>query len=121
MRFRWVDDRRQSVWRWIAILFALFYFTEAALFWGPNPRIAAPHYMPLLYWASFGLGIVWLVRRQGPPAPDSSAVQVPPGMQAAVLGLGITLCVIGATFLVVRVTGNVTLAHAVLLLAMCQA
>ncbi|MCG3181266.1 MAG: hypothetical protein BIFFINMI_03645 [Phycisphaerae bacterium] len=118
---RWIEDRRQKAWLWIALFFASFYFGEAILFWGTNPRIAAPSFTPLIYWGSFGVAVVWLVRRYDRLASTPSADSVPPGMQATVLGLGITLSVIGMTVLVIRLTGNITLGHTILLLALCEA
>ncbi len=118
----WVEEREQKVWLWIAAAFAGFYFGEALLFWGPEPRVKAPPFTPLLYWGAFGVVIVWLVRRQSKKdARTVTAAGVPHGLQSAILGIGITASVVGLAYLVMGVTGNVTLGHAVLLGAMFEA
>lgn len=102
-------------WLWIAVLFGAFYFTEAFLFWGPQPRIVAPPFTPLVYWGAFGAGVIWLVRRQGKSASRRTPDQPPPLLQSLVLGIGITTSVVAMAFLVIRATGNITLGHAILL------
>jgi hypothetical protein len=110
------------VWLWIALAFAGFYFGEAFLFWGPKPRVQAPPITPLLYWGAFGVLIVWLLaRRATNDAANDATPTVPSGLQATVLGLGITVSVIGLTLLVMRVAGSVTLGHAVLLGTLAEA
>lgn len=117
-----VEEPGQKVWAWIAVAFAAFYFGEAFLFWGPEPRVHAPAFTPLIYWGAFGACVIWLLRRRGrsqisgEPTPE-----IPHGLQTAILGTGITASVVGIAFLVIHVTGNVTLGHAVMLGAMFEA
>ena len=115
-RFVWIEEREQKVWAWIAAVFALFYFGEAFLFWGPEPRVHAPAFTPLVYWGVFAASIVWLLLRQAKKEPSRKPTSgVPRGLQSTILGAGITASVIGIAFLVMAITHNVTLGHAVLL------
>lgn len=120
-RFTWVEDRGQKVWLWIAALFGTFYFVEAFLFWGPQPRIRWLPYTPLVYWGAFGAGVIWLVQRQGRSAAGRTPGQPPSGLQSFVLGIGITISVVGMAYLVMRLTGNTTVGHAILLGALFEA
>jgi hypothetical protein len=117
----WVEEAGQKVWLWIGVVFAAFYFGEAFLFWGPNPRVNAPSFTPLVYWGAFGAAVIGLLLRQPKQASEKPAPGVPHALQTWVLGVGITVSVVGMAFLVMWATGNVTLGHAILLGAMFEA
>ena len=124
MKLTWVEGPEQRVWVWIATVFAVFYVGEAILFWGPNPRVEAPSFTPLVYWGAFGACVIALVARQPKPTLDERALRVPSGLQTTVLGIGITASVVGMAFVVMALAGkvhNVTLGHAILLAAMFEA
>jgi hypothetical protein len=118
MCYTWREEKRQKVWLWVGVLFFGFYFTEALLFWGPEPRVVAPPFTPLVFWGLFGAAIIAVVTRGSPADAPSSR---PERIQATVLGLAITAACVGSAFLIMRRTGDVTLGHAVLLFALAQA
>lgn len=57
MAYQWREDKRQKTCLWVGLLFCVFYFGEAFLFWGPEPRVAAPPATPLVFWGSFGVAL----------------------------------------------------------------
>jgi hypothetical protein len=111
MRYHWREDRGQKTWLWVGLLFFVFYFVEALLFWGPEPRVVAPSFTPLVYWGLFGATLVWVVTR---PISESARRWLE-RIQAWVLGVAITVVSVGSAFLIIRRTGDLTLGHAVLL------
>ena len=121
MSKKFVEEPEQRVWLWIGLVFAFFYFGEAFLFWGPNPRVYAPPVTPLIYWGMFGAAIVWLLSRQKKTSPPKAATRPPKAWESTVLGVGITASVVGLPFTVIAVTGNVSLGHVILLGAMFEA
>jgi len=116
----WVNDEEQKVWVWISILFAIFYFGEAFLFWGPTPRIHSS-LLQLTYWGIFGLSIYVVGNRRKTSDRTKLVTRTHGAFQWSILGAGITMSVVGITFLVMRLTGNVTLGHMILLATMCEA
>jgi hypothetical protein len=118
MHYCWREDKRQKTWLWVGLLFLFFYFAEAVLFWGPEPRVAAPPFTPLVYWGLFGAILIWIVTHAR--ANELSASGLERG-QGVVLGIGITAAVVGLAFLIIRRTGDLTLGHAVLLFTLAQA
>ena len=114
MRIKWVKEPGQRAWAWVAIVFAAFYFGEAYLFWGPEPRLHAPNFAPLVYWGTFGTCVIWLLSRSR-RNPGNRSPGPPRLAQTVTLGVGITASVVCIAFLVIRVSGNVTLGHAVML------
>lgn len=114
----WHDDPRQRVWLWIGLLFFAFYFTEAILFWGPEPRVLAPAYTPLVFWGLFGAALITLITR------PNAAGQRPKKHETAqswILGTTITASAVGSAFLIIRRTGDITLGHIILLFVLAQA
>jgi hypothetical protein len=118
MGYHWREDRRQKAWLWVGLLFFVFYFTEALLFWGPEPRVIAPSFTPLVYWGLFGVALIWIVTR---PNPDDAATKRLEQIQAWVLGIAITAACVGSAFLIIHRTGDVTAGHAVLLFVLAEA
>jgi small-conductance mechanosensitive channel len=114
----WQEVKGQRIWLWIGVLFLTFYTGEACLFWGPNPRIAAPVLAHLLYWAAFGAllsGLIGWSARQERPKKWWNVVQ------SMVLGVAITAAVVGVPALIMIRTNDVTLGHAVLLFTLSLA
>jgi hypothetical protein len=114
----WREDKSQLIWLWIGVLFLTFYTGEACLFWGPNPRVAAPPLVHLLYWGAFGAllaGLIgWSARQEGPKKWLSV-------VQSTVLGVVITAAVVGVPALIMLRTRDITLGHAVLLFTLALA
>jgi hypothetical protein len=118
MGYHWREEKRQKTWLWVGLLFFVFYFTEALLFWGPEPRVAAPSFTPLVFWGLFGAALIWVVTR---PTPDGGVPNRLERIQSWVLGMGITTAAVGSAFLIIRRTGDLALGHAVLLFVLGQA
>ncbi len=114
----WREDKSQLIWFWIGVLFLMFYTGEAYLFWGPNPRVAGPPLVHLLYWGAFGAllaGLIgWSARQEGP----KKWLNV---VQSIVLGVVITAAVVGVPALIMVRTHDITLGHAVLLFTLALA
>ena len=114
----WREDKSQLIWLWIGVLFLTFYTGEACLFWGPNPRVAGPLWMHLLYWGAFGIFLAgfigWSARQEGPEKWLNMA-------QSTVLGVVITAAVVGVPALIMVRTRDITLGHAVLLFTLALA
>lgn len=118
MQWHWREDKRQKTWLWVGVLFLVFYFAEAFLFWGPKPRIMPPPYTPLAFWGLFGVGLIWIISRPIPSAePPTRLVKI----QSWMLGTIITGTAICLAFLVICRTGDLTLGHVVLLGVLAQA
>jgi hypothetical protein len=118
MVFHWREDKRQKTWLWVGLLFLAFYFAEALLFWGPEPRVAAPPFTPFFYWGLFGALLIWIVTRSSPSESSPHRLE---RIQAVVLGIAITAGTVGLAFLIIRRTGDLALGHAALLLILAQA
>jgi len=118
MAYHWREDRRQKTWLWVGLLFFVFYFTEAVLFWGPQPRVLAPPYIPLIFWGLFGMAVIGVTTRPFPSAGKPERLET---IQAWLLGTTITAAAIGSAFLIIRRTGDITLGHVVLLFILAQA
>jgi hypothetical protein len=115
--YHWRDDPSQKVWLWVGLLFLVFYFAEAVLFWGPEPRVVAPPFTPLVYWGLFGAALIWLVTRPVANAPTDRIEQV----QSCLVGVVVTGAVVGTAFLVIARTQDVTAGHAVLMFSLAEA
>ncbi|MGD0090161.1 MAG: hypothetical protein ABSE73_09595 [Planctomycetota bacterium] len=118
MGFHWREDKRQKTWLWVGLLFSVFYFTEAFLFWGPEHRVAAPPFTPLVFWGLFGVALVWVLTRPLPSVGPQSRFEK---IQYWVLSVAITAATVGVPFLIICRTGDVTLGHVVLLFVLAQA
>jgi hypothetical protein len=118
MVYHWREDKRQKTWVWVGLLFLVFYFTEAVLFWGPEPRVVAPPFTPLVYWGVFGVALIWVVTRR---TPGGAATKPLERLQAGVLGVVVTAACVGSAYLIIRRTGDLTVGHAVLLFIMAEA
>jgi hypothetical protein len=118
MNYRWREDNGQKSWLWVGLLFFAFYFTEALLFWGPNPRVIAPPYTQLIFWGLFAVALTWVITR---PKPDGGALNRLEKVQYAVLSISITCAAVGSTFLILLRTRDLTLCHAMLLFSLGQA
>ena len=118
MKLSWCENRRDKRWLWIGVLFLAFYFGEALLFWGPDPRVSAPPYTPLAYWGLFGAVVIWVLTRKGPHGEKPGPFE---GVQSVLIGIAIPAAAVGSAFLVIGRTGDVTLGHAVVLIALGQA
>jgi hypothetical protein len=118
MNYQWREEKRQKSWLWVGLLFFAFYFTEAVLFWGPQPRIVAPPYAQLGLWGLFAVALAWVLTR---PKRDGDALNGLEKVQYAVLSIGITCAAVGSTFLILLRTRDLTLGHAMLLFGLGQA
>src|SRR5580700_3024113 len=118
MLYHWREDKQQRTWLWVGLLFFAFYFTEALLFWGPEPRVAAPAFTPLIFWGLFGAALIWVVTRPTLGGGKPSWLE---RIRSGALGVSITVAAVGSAFLIIRRTGDLTLGHAVLLFILAQA
>jgi hypothetical protein len=118
MGYNWQENKRQKAWLWVGLLFFVFYFTEALLFWGPQPRLVPPPFAPLVFWGLFGAVLIWIITR---PIPNVARATRSERLKSVVLGLTITAASVGSAFLIIWRTGDLTLGHAVLLFVLAQA
>ncbi len=99
------------MWKRIAIIFIIFYFLEAVLFWKGlclartilDIPHACPYIYPLGFWGLFAFIIYRLIK--GRPTVGVSS------MMDRVLAAGIPLGVVGNAFLVMMYSNNITLGH----------
>jgi hypothetical protein len=78
--------------------------------------VPRPWVYPLAYWGSFGAGIIWLVTRpRKKSSREGQLSTVPETLQGWVLGIGITVAVIGLPYFVMAWSKSVTLGHVVLM------
>jgi hypothetical protein len=128
--FRWKRDEGQTLWIKVGLAFLVFYAGEAILFWeGPPPfgtlrepashiPLAYPLLYPLGFWGLFGY-IVYAIQRKNPVSQTRSASKKRfLQWRGRLLALAFTVGVIGLTFVVMSVSGNTSLGHAVLFFAL---
>ena len=104
----------QRVWKRVSIIFVIFYFLEAVLFWHgiclASPILKIPYAVPCVYplgfWGLFAFLIYWQIKSL--PTQSSSS------LMDRVLAAGIPLGVIGNTFLVMEASGDTTLGHIIM-------
>jgi len=123
-RLNWTTAEGQRAWLGIGGAFLVFYLGEAVLFWRGGPGagnfigelpFGVPLVYPLGFWALFG-AVVWaLVRRS---KRRKNADRKAQRWQTALLAAGITLGVVGTTYLVMRQSQDLTLGHTVLFSSM---
>ena len=125
--FQWKRSEGQGVWIKIGLAFLVFYVCEAILFWNglakaePLMRripLADPVIWPLGYWALFGAVVYFLQRKSRSCQTRNAAVARFRRWQGAILSAAITIGVIGVAFVVIRESGNVTLGHVALFIAL---
>jgi hypothetical protein len=127
--FTWKVAEGQALWIKIGLTFLLFYAGEAILFWqglglaGPLLKIpfAAPILYPLGYWGLFGYVIYMIQCKNTASLTKSAAEKRFLKWQGGLLAAGITIGVVLSAFLTMRGSGNTTLGHVVLFLAMFEA
>ncbi|HTL52059.1 MAG TPA: hypothetical protein VL860_05715 [Planctomycetota bacterium] len=123
--FFWKRTQDQAIWVWIGVAFLVFYFGEAILFWeglalaAPILRLplAVPFVYPLGYWSLFGL-VIYRIQRKASQVSHSAAEKRFLRWQATLLTVGITVGVVGVTYIVMKESGSTKLGHVALFFAL---
>ena len=125
--FRWKNSEGQQAWVKIGFSFLAFYLGEAVLFWQGGPHLGAPLFnlplaaplvYPLGFWALFGVSIFVILRKEPASAKQSVAAKRFLRWQGTLLTLSITVGVVGIAYIVMKESGNTTLGHVSLFLAL---